>query len=80
MPATRLLKYNESNLEAQKMMQRASAPSASASAVSGRLQKAKEGVVGSTRAGRKDGARGTKRGREEVRCGVVDQYSHSGRP
>lgn len=49
------------------MMQKANAPAASAGLVaSARSQKAGSGLVGSARVGRKDGMRGTKRGREEV--------------
>ena len=72
-PASRLLKLNEENVAVQKALQ-ASANAASASAAASSKSKAGGGGANkdgsSSRAGasgRKDGARGTKRGRDEVR-------------
>lgn len=73
-PAPRVLKLNDTNLELQKTLQRtvpASAGGASARPHKGGAGAHKEGGTGGTRAGaRKDGTRGTKRGREEVRLSV----------
>ncbi len=69
-PASRLLKFNEQNLALQKQLN-ASAKEASASAAS--TSKASKVGVGRdggrlSTLGRKEGARGTKRGRDEVSC------------
>ncbi|KAG5634164.1 hypothetical protein H0H81_003101 [Sphagnurus paluster] len=66
-PHSRLLKHNEASLELQKQLQKTHVAPATAAASSSRGPKAgvKDGGA-STRAGaRKDGTRGTKRGREE---------------
>ncbi|RDB22352.1 Chromatin modification-related protein EAF3 [Hypsizygus marmoreus] len=68
-PSSRILKINETNLELQKTLQRSNAPATGGASSSRSHQKGgvnKDGGAGSTRAGtRKDGTRGTKRGREE---------------
>lgn len=69
---SRLLKLNETNLALQKSLQQANAAAAASSAGASNAAN-KTGATGSRhiakdggRTGRKDGARGTKRGREEV--------------
>ncbi|TBU44924.1 MRG-domain-containing protein [Dichomitus squalens] len=68
---TRLLKFNETNIQLQKALQSQSqaAQAASASSSKAKSLATKEGAGAGGRAGgaggRKDGARGTKRGREE---------------
>ena len=72
MDASRLLKFNETNIQLQKALQSQSqaAQAAHASSSKAKSQAAKEGAGAGGRAGgaggRKDGARGTKRGRVEV--------------
>ncbi|TFK71406.1 MRG-domain-containing protein [Pluteus cervinus] len=64
-PASRLLKHNENNLAMQKTLQQTNAPAASTASAS---KSAKAGTTregAGTRGARKDGTRGTKRGREE---------------
>ena len=68
----RLLKFNETNIALQKALQSQSQAAQAAHASSSKAAKAasaKDSASASTRGGvgvRKDGARGTKRGREEV--------------
>jgi hypothetical protein len=66
---SRLLKYNEANITLQKALQaqRLNPQGASTSSATkhGKAQASSSGA-GGTRGVRKDGARGTKRGREEV--------------
>lgn len=70
--ASRLLKFNETNIQLQKALQSQSqaAQAAHASSSKAKAHATKEGAGAGGRAGavggRKDGARGTKRGREEV--------------
>lgn len=71
MPVTRLLKLNEQNLALQKSLQQSANPHAGHSGSVSASAKAHHGGAtkgGGTRTGaRKDGGRGTKRAREEVR-------------
>ncbi|CAL1702403.1 unnamed protein product [Somion occarium] len=69
---TRLLKLNESNLALQKTLQQANAAATASAAGSSSGATGKSGISGRShaakdagRSGRKDGTRGTKRGREE---------------
>ncbi|KAF8063556.1 MRG-domain-containing protein [Lyophyllum atratum] len=66
-PHTRLLKHNEANIDVQKQLQRTNAPPPTGAGSSSRGPKAgmKEGGAGTRVGARKDGTRGTKRGREE---------------
>ena len=73
MDASRLLKFNETNIQLQKALQSQSQAAQAAHASSSKASKAhatKEAAAAGGRAGaaggRKDGGRGTKRGREEV--------------
>jgi len=69
-PASRLLKMTETNVALQKSLQHTNAPSAHGGAASAKINTKNTGVKDnvSTRAGaRKDGTRGTKRSREDVR-------------
>ena len=72
MDASRLLKFNETNIQLQKALQSQSqaAQAAHASSSKAKAHATKDGAGAGGRAGaaggRKDGARGTKRGREEV--------------
>ncbi|KAI0653133.1 MRG-domain-containing protein [Cubamyces menziesii] len=68
--ASRLLKFNETNIALQKALQSQSQAAHAANASSSKASKAQAakdggGVGGRGGLGRKDGARGTKRGREE---------------
>lgn len=67
-PSNRLLKFNETNLATQKSLQQSNAPAASTAAAAKAASRAanKDGGGVGTRGARKDGTRGTKRGREEV--------------
>ncbi|TFK62898.1 MRG-domain-containing protein, partial [Pluteus cervinus] len=66
-PASRLLEHNENNLAMQKTLQQTNAPAASTASVS-KSAKAGTTMAGAgTRGARKDGTRGTKRGKEEIR-------------
>ncbi|KAI0665480.1 MRG-domain-containing protein [Trametes maxima] len=62
--ATRLLKFNETNIALQKALQSQSQAAHAAHASSAKAAKA-QGAGAGAGAGAKDGARGTKRGREE---------------
>ncbi|KAG6919921.1 hypothetical protein DXG01_013270 [Tephrocybe rancida] len=66
-PYSRLLKYNETSLEIQKNLQRTNAVPVHTGASSSRGPKTglKEGAGGARGGARKDGTRGTKRGRDE---------------
>lgn len=66
MPESRVLEYNEKNLTEQKRLRR---EHASTTTTASKTPKggAKDGAGGSTRGTRKDGPRGTKRSRDEVR-------------
>ena len=69
--ANRLLKFNETNIALQKALQSQSQAAQAAHASSSKGAKAsaaKDVGVAGRAVGRKDGARGTKRGREEVSC------------
>lgn len=74
-PASRLLKMTETNVALQKSLQHTNVPSgAHGGAASAKINPKNTGVKDSvsTRAGaRKDGTRGTKRGREDVRSFVL---------
>jgi mortality factor 4-like protein 1 len=63
-PESRVLEYNDTNLVLQKKLRKEA--SAATSAASKAPKGAKDGGGGSTRGTRKDGPRGTKRGRDEV--------------
>ena len=70
--ASRLLKFNETNIALQKALQSQSQAAQAASASSSKAakaQQAKDAAGGGRLGARKDGARGTKRGREEVSVG-----------
>ena len=72
--ASRLLKFNETNIALQKALQSQSQAAQAASASSSKAakaQQAKDAAGGGRLGARKDGARGTKRGREEVSVGDV---------
>jgi mortality factor 4-like protein 1 len=79
-PASRLLKLNEENVAVQKALQ-AQASAANASAASSSKHKSggghKDGSASKAGASmRKDGGRGTKRGREEV-CSITLRSTQS---
>lgn len=69
MPEARLLKYNEANLMMQKRLIAETKEAQSAASASTKTQKSASAVSGRVlpAGGRKEGTRGTKRGREEVR-------------
>ncbi|KAG6874050.1 hypothetical protein C0995_006907 [Termitomyces sp. Mi166 len=66
-PHSRLLKYNETNIELQKSLQKNNAHASTSGGSSSRGPKAgpREGAGGARGGTRKDGTRGTKRGRDE---------------
>ncbi|KII84721.1 hypothetical protein PLICRDRAFT_57249 [Plicaturopsis crispa FD-325 SS-3] len=66
-PASRLLKLNESNVAVQKGLQAAAASASASTSAKGKAAGASMKETGSSSrlGGRKDGTRGTKRGREE---------------
>lgn len=69
---SRLLKYNETNVALQKALQsQASASQGASSAAAAKGATKTSSMKDATRVGRKDGGRGTKRGREEVRRALV---------
>lgn len=80
MDASRLLKFNETNIGLQKALQSQSQAAQAASASSSKAAKAQSGkdVAGASGrgglGGRKDGARGTKRGRDEVCSALLPAF------
>lgn len=84
MPASRLLKFNEQNLALQKQLNASAKEASAASASTSKVSKATGSGTGGrdggrvSALGRKEGTRGTKRGRDEVRLvvsvGDVEDY------
>lgn len=70
-PSNRLLKFNDANVAHQKSLQASQPGHGSASAAAGKAHKASAAGASARGVARKDGARGTKRGRDEVRPGAA---------
>lgn len=75
-PTDRLRKFNEENIAKQKQLHALSKQANASASSSSKAQKSANAASGRTStAGRKEGARGTKRGREEVSRNVILHFA-----